>query len=132
MKRQAVVTLPILFIILFLGSSTTQAKELVIDVTRCVAGTCDRLSTADDFRTMTCEARGIGWSNNDYKPLETFTVFDRTLLGIKEDKRYDFNSFVKWLDSEGDHIVFRNKKVYGGRVKNNSPYFLTLDINGCI
>ena len=117
MKRQAVVTLPILFIILFLGSSTTQAKELVIDVTRCVAGTCDPLSDAEDFRTMSCKSRGIGWSNNDYKPLETFAVFGRTLLGIQEEKKWDFNSFVKWVDSDGDHIVFRDKKIYGGTGK---------------
>ena len=116
MKSQIVITLSIMLIMLFLDSSTTQAKEQAIDLTRCTAGTCDRLSTADDFRTMSCRSRGIGWSNNDYKPLETYAVFARDLLGINNDK-WDFNSLVKIVDSEGDHIVIRNGKVYGGTGK---------------
>lgn len=117
MKRQAVVTLSITFIILFLSSSTTEAKEQVIDLTRCLAGTCDFLSTADDFRTMSCQSRGIGWSDNDYKPLESFAVFEKAILGIKEDKEWTINGFVKYVDQDGDHIVFLNKKVYGGTGK---------------
>ena len=117
MKRQSLVTLPIMFIILFLGSSITQAKEQVIDLTRCIAGTCERLSTADHFRTMSCQSRGVGWSNTDYKPLETFAVFEKAILGIKEDNKWTSNSFVKYVDSDGDHIVFHSKKVYGGTGK---------------
>ena len=116
MKRQAVVALPIMFIVLFLGLSISQAKEQVIDFTRCIAGTCDRLSTADHFRTMSCDARGIGWSNNDFKPLETFAILNRCLLGIKNDK-WTIDCFNKYVDSDGDHLVIHSGKVYGGTGK---------------
>ena len=65
---------------------------------------------------MSCRGRGIGWSNNDYKPLETFATFERCILGIKNDK-WDIECFLKYVDSDGDHIVFHSGKVYGGTGK---------------
>ena len=94
----------------------TQAKEKLIDLTVCVAGTCDILSEAQDWETESCESRGIGWSNTDYKPLETFSVFNKGLLAVK-DKKWNMNLLTKYLDSEGDYIVIRNGKIFGGTGK---------------
>lgn len=105
-----------MLIILFSFPVTSQAKEQTIDLTVCVAGTCDVLSEAQDWETESCEARGIGWSNKDFNPLETFTVFAKSLLAIQEGK-WHMNTLFKYLDSEGDYIVFRNKKVFGGTGK---------------
>ncbi len=116
MKTQLLVCSSILFTILFCFQITPQAKQQAIDVTLCVAGTCDNLSEAEDMETKSCEARGIGWSNNDFKLLETFATFEKCILGIKNDK-WDMDCFMKWLDSDGDYIVFRNKKIYGGTGK---------------
>ena len=105
-----------MLIILFSFPVTPQAKEQTIDLTVCVAGTCDVLSEAQDWETESCEARGIGWSNKDFNPLETFTVFIKSLLAIQEGK-WHMNTLIKYLDSQGDYIVFRNNKVFGGTGK---------------
>lgn len=105
-----------MLIILFSFQVNAHAKEQSIDLTVCVAGTCDILSEAQNWETESCEARGIGWTNNDFDPLETFTVFLKSLLAIQEGK-WHMNTLFKYLDSEGDYIVFRNKKVFGGTGK---------------
>jgi hypothetical protein len=104
------------FIILFIQSAILQAKQQAIDLTICIAGTCDHLSDAEDMRTMSCQSRGIGWSNNDYEQLETFITFGRCVLGIKNDE-WDIGCFTKYLDSDGDYIIFRKNKIYGGTGK---------------
>ena len=116
MKNLILISLPTMLIILFSFQVNAHAKEQSIDLTVCVAGTCDILSEAQNWETESCEARGIGWTNNDFDPLETFTVFLKSLLAIQEGK-WHMNTLFKYLDSEGDYIVFRNKKVFGGTGK---------------
>jgi hypothetical protein len=107
MKNQFLVLSTIMVTILFTFPITPQAKEQTIDLTICAAGTCDNLSEAKDWETESCELRGIGWSNNGYEPLETFTTFGKCILGIKNGK-WDMDCFKKYLDSDGDYIIIRN------------------------
>ena len=116
MRNQLLVCSSIMFAILFIFQITPQAKEQVIDYTRCIAGTCEQHSEAEDFSTMSCRARGIGWSNNDFKPLETFAILNRCLLGIKNGK-WTMDCFLKYVDQDGDHLVIHSGKVYGGTGK---------------
>lgn len=116
MKNQLLVCSVIIFAILFIFQISSQAKQQEIDLTICFAGTCDNLSESEGMETESCESQGIGWSNNDFKPLETFATFEKAILGIKNDK-WDMDNFMKWLDSDGDYIIFRNKTIYGGTGK---------------
>ena len=116
MKNQFLVLSTIMVTILFTFPITPQAKEQTIDLTICAAGTCDNLSEAKDWETESCELRGIGWSNNGYEPLETFTTFGKCILGIKNGK-WDMDCFKKYLDSDGDYIIIRNSVIYGGTGK---------------
>ena len=117
MKNQVSIWMScVIFILLVSLQTTSQAKQQELDLTICFAGTCDNLSESEDMETESCESQGIGWSNNDFEQLETFTTFEKCILGIKGDK-WDMDCFVKFLDSDGDHIVFRNKIFYGGTGK---------------
>ena len=116
MRSQLLVSSTIMFAILLFLHAQSRAKEQMIDLTVCVAGTCDILSEAQDWETESCESRGIGWSNNGYKPLETFSVFNKGLLAVK-DKQWNMNLLTKYLDSEGDYLVIRNGEIFGGTGK---------------
>lgn len=116
MKNLISVFSAIVFTLLLIFQVTSQAKEQAIDLTVCVAGTCDHLSEAQDWETMSCDSRGIGWSNIDYKPLETFSVFNKGHLAIKNDK-WHMNVLTKYLDSDGDYLVIRYGKIFGGTGK---------------
>lgn len=51
MRSQLLVSSTIIFAILLFLRAKSQAKEQLIDLTVCVAGTCDILSEAQDWET---------------------------------------------------------------------------------
>jgi hypothetical protein len=104
MKHQIFTPFLVTFIILFLCSLNSQAKEQAIDLTRCNSGTCTHLSEEDGLKAMRCEARSIGWSNNGYEALETFTAHEMGLLGFIDGQK-NINTIIKWIDSDGDYFL---------------------------
>lgn len=116
MKNQTLILASIMLTIIVILNTESFAEQQTVDLTVCSAGTCDEFSKAEDMKTMSCQSRGIGWSNTDYKELETFTVFDRCLLGIKDGK-WNVECLTKYMDSEGDYIIFLKNELYGGTGK---------------
>jgi len=104
MKHLKIATVLVILSALILGPDISQAKQQKIDLTRCETGTCAHLSTEKGLKTMSCEAKGIGWSNNEYQELADFTTPDMCVLGFIAGGK-NILYYSKVMDGDGDYII---------------------------
>jgi len=86
--------------------------EQVYDVTVCVSLDMNPLVKSPAITIYTCDGKGIMRSNNGGKVFDNCTVHVQG-VGMYEGKNITKNSYMKYLDPDGDFVIFRHTQRPG-------------------
>ena len=114
--KKRVIGLTIVFTICaVLGSSLlnpAEGAEQFYDVTPCISGDMTILAKTKQITILCYDAKGIMRSNNESKAFHNFTLHATGVIEI-EGKNRTVYGHMKYLDPNGDFIVFRYTKNPG-------------------
>lgn len=97
------------FAVIILGSSPlkpAECAEQLYDVTPCVAGTLTALVQSAEITIFAFDLKGIMRSNIESKIFDNCTVHSQGVHVI-EGKNTTVYSLMKYLDPDGDYVIFR-------------------------
>jgi hypothetical protein len=95
--------------VIILGSSPlnpAECAEQVYDVTPCVSGTVTALVQSEEITIQALDLKGIMRSNIESKIFDNCTVHVQGLM-VREGKNATAYAFLKYLDPDGDYVIFR-------------------------
>jgi hypothetical protein len=95
--------------VIILGSSPlnpAKCAEQVYDITPCVAATMTVLVQSPEITIFTIDAKGIIRSNIESKIFDNCTVHVQGTQVI-EGTNITVNAYMKYLDPDGDYVIFR-------------------------
>jgi hypothetical protein len=83
-----------------------KCAEQVYDITPCVAATVNLLVQSPEITISAVDAKGIIRSNSESKIFNNCTVHVQGVQVIEGTKRSSY-SHMKYLDPDGDYVIFR-------------------------
>lgn len=95
--------------VIILGSSPlnpAKCAEQVYDITPCVAATMTVLVQSPEISIFSLDAKGIIRSNIESKIFDNCTVHVQGTQVIEGTNR-TVNAYLKYLDPDGDYVIFR-------------------------
>ena len=110
--KKSLIRLAIVFTVsavIILGSSAlnpAKCAEQVYDITPCVAATQTVLVQSPEITIFTMDAKGIIRSNIESKIFDNCTVHVQGTQVIEGTNR-TVNAYMKYLDPDGDYVIFR-------------------------
>jgi len=100
---------------ILLGSSAlnpAECAEQSYDVTACVSMDMTPLVQSQEITIVTFDGKGIMRSNNGGKVFDNCTVHTQG-IHVFEGKKGTIYSYMKYLDPEGDFVIFRHTQSPG-------------------
>lgn len=95
--------------VIILGSSSinpAKCAEEIFDITPCVAATMTALVQSPEITIFTMDAKGIIRNNIESKIFNNCTVHVQGIQVIEGTNR-TVNAYMKYLDPDGDYVIFR-------------------------
>jgi hypothetical protein len=108
-KREVIGLAIVLCIFTVIGSSPlnlAEGAEQVYDVNVCVSMDWSPLVQSKEFYIVDWDAKGIMRSNNESKVFDNFTAHTKGVT-MTEGKNRTIYGYMKYLDPEGDFVIFR-------------------------
>jgi hypothetical protein len=99
----------ILCICVVIGSSAptlAQSAEQTYDVDACVSMDLSPLVRSQEITILGFDAKGIMRSNTESKVFDNCTVNSKG-VGMWEGEKFSVYSYMKYLDPDGDYVIFR-------------------------
>jgi hypothetical protein len=85
--------------------SLAQSPEQTYDVDACVSMDISGLVRSQEITIFTFDAKGIMRSNTESKMFDNCTVHSMG-VGVFEGEKHTVYSYMKYLDPEGDYVIF--------------------------
>jgi hypothetical protein len=98
-----------LCICVVIGSSAptlAQSAEQTYDVDACVSMDLSPLVSSQEITILDFDAKGIMRSNTESKVFDNCTVHSKG-VGMWEGEKFSVYSYMKYLDPDGDYVIFR-------------------------
>jgi hypothetical protein len=108
-KREVIGLAIVLCIFTFIGLSPfnlAEGAEQTYDVNACVSMDWSPLVQSKEFYVVDWDAKGIMRSNSESKVFDNFTVHSKG-VSLTEGKNRTIYGYMKYLDPEGDFVIFR-------------------------